>query len=77
MFALALFHPSLAGYCTGIDICCVATRPDNTWLHFSSPGRQDKTDYLRAHHSLWHAFVGFASFYLWQTLPKRDLDRDL
>lgn len=33
-------------------------------------GLDEFSDYLRIYHGLWHCFIGFGSFFLWQSIDK-------
>jgi hypothetical protein len=37
---------------------------------FFSKGLNEREDYLRIHHGMWHCFVGISSFFLWQSIDK-------
>jgi hypothetical protein len=44
--------------CLGVAICCFVK------------GLDEFSDYLRIYHGLWHCFIGFGSFFLWQSIDK-------
>lgn len=39
-------------------------------VFFFIRGLDEHKDYLRINHGMWHCFVGFSSFYLWQSIDK-------
>ena len=51
----------------GVGILLVA-------VYFFSKGLDEHSDYLRFYHGMWHCFVGFSSFFLWQSIDKDRAD---
>ena len=48
--------------CLAVAVCCFVK------------GLDDYSDYLRIYHGLWHCFIGFGSFFLWQSIDKDRAD---
>lgn len=49
--------------CLAVAVCCFIK------------GLDEFSDYLRIYHGLWHCFIGFGSFFLWQSIDKDRPDK--